>query len=467
MVSNAWRTYRPEGHPLQYTLKRPWRIFWYLKKYLRKNFLTSAAELSQFNNQRLLLSALRETPLYAVNPGSSVNLAVVGDLMWVRANWDGFLNPEVRRYLSSFDALLGNLESPIDTEAPATEWYKLDAAKFNSDARLLSSFRHAQSGNNLFTALSFANNHAFDRGDAGAVQTLKFLRSQGIKQSGLRTSADEPGYIVFERNGIRFGMYAACYGYNDPHYRSRLHLNVLPGLAPEPQTVDSVDTSSLERVLKAMEQDKVDFKILFIHWGHEFELYPTPVQRQLGRKFAALGFDLIAGSHPHVVQPPEVCFVNGYERILTKKDLRRLAGMGTVIEGCGGVPRKSLIYYSLGNFVTAMLFWEPKFGVIQSINVFRNPETGRVDWQLPQTEFVYNLLAIHNHGRKELVLLKPFLLRNKECLKKHFPLNRAAAGYLYRHLSSPMTEADLLRGPCERDYQGLVSGILGQASSVS
>ncbi len=451
----AWKVYRAEGHPIEYTLRRPWRIFWYARKYRKKNFEVCDELLGHFNAQRKLFSTIRRTPFVASPAEHSVRLAAVGDMMWVRTNWDSFLDPAVKAYLRDFDVLLGNLETPIDRSLPPVEWYKIDAARFNSDIRLLTAFHDESKNRNIFTAVSFANNHVFDKGDSGALDTIRVLEELGIQHSGLHATERESRPVIFERNGIRFGFYATCFGYNDPRYQSSLHLNVLPGLAPAPVAA-SVDTTALDSAVDEMEDAQVDFKILSVHWGHEFELYPTGAQTELGKIFAALGFDLIVGGHSHVVQPSEICFVNGYEEQLPSALAELVRTDPHLSRACikgRGAPRKALIHYSLGNFITAMLFWEPKFGVIQSVEVFRCPNTQRVDWQLPKSEFVYNALSIHNRGRKELHLLKSYFQDNQARIDKSFPRNRAAASYLIRHLCDQMTQFDLQRGPHESDYR--------------
>lgn len=67
--------------------------------------------------------------------------------------------------------------------------------------------------------------------------------------------------------------------------------------------------------------------IAHLHWGMEHEFYPRVAQVELARHLAELGFDVILGHHPHVVQPME-CY-------RTRRDPDRV------------VP----IYYSLGNLV--------------------------------------------------------------------------------------------------------------------
>ena len=453
-------SFRPEGHDIAYTLRKPWRIALYLRKYRIVKYGIAADELDYFNRQRRLLHVLRRRPhLPADQP--SARLAVVGDMMWIRTNWKRFLQPGALEYLKAFDAVIGNLETPIDTSEPPVEWYKLDAAKFNSDPALLDAFHNPDAGQNVLTALSLANNHVFDRGDEGARRTLALLDQMGIRHTGVCEKTDaQPDVAIFERNGIRFGMYGAAYGYNEPAYRSVLQFNKVPGLAPWPYHCDRIDLGGIAAAVDAMERANVDFRILYIHWGHEFELYPTPEQVQLGRKLAAMGFDLVAGSHSHVLQPSEICFVNGYEKLAARQlgpDLEALqAGRGCVIEGRGNRPRKSLIHYSLGNFTTAMLYWETKIGAIQSMRVQKDPATGWTDWDMPDTEFVYNPLAIHNDGRKEVALLADYVKANEERLRSWYPRHRRIMGYLFRHMLEPMSQADLSLRSNDWDFERLI-----------
>src|SRR5262249_53671908 len=154
--------------------------------------------------------------------------------------------------------------------------------------------------------------------------------------------ATERPWAVLEAKGLRIGFYAATWGLNDMTrlYSPGLALSYLPGIAP--LGARPIDTAEIERVLSEMGEENVDFKIINLHWGFEFEFYPDPAIMAVGRRIVQAGADLILGSHPHVLQPNEVCFV----------------------EGPDGTQRKALIVYSLGNFLTAMYTPECEIGVI-------------------------------------------------------------------------------------------------------
>lgn len=81
-----------------------------------------------------------------------------------------------------------------------------------------------------------------------------------------------------------------------------------------------------------------DFKIAYIHWGNEFINFPYNDQRQFAHWLIDLGFDLIVGMHPHVMQ--------GFE-----------------------VYNSKYIFYSLGNFVFNMAWKSTKYSTIVTVDL--------------------------------------------------------------------------------------------------
>src|SRR5262249_18518582 len=158
-------------------------------------------------------------------------------------------------------------------------------------------------GTSTFSALATCNNHSLDRGDIGLDDTLALLDHESIHHAGVRPTAGDRPYAVFETAGVRVGFYAACWGMDNPAaiHSSAHHTEVLPG--PVPRVCHPADLSRLRAALAGMRADGVDFKVVYLHWGHEFELYPCPELMVVGRQIIAAGADVLMGSHPHVVQP--------------------------------------------------------------------------------------------------------------------------------------------------------------------
>ena len=395
----AWARFRAEGQPPSACV---WGGLYYCLKYWRKLAAAPPEAIAYFREQRELLRFLADAPL----PQADASLAMVGDLMWIRSGWTTFVNDRLLGHLNAHDVVLGNLETVISPRFGVPRW-RPDCIHFNSDPALIASFRRPD-GRNTFTALATASNHTLDFHDDGARDVLAFLAEQGIRQSGVREGPDGKPYAVVEANGIRIGFYAATWGHNDRTRaeRSALAINTVPGLAPEDGR--EADLSGVRDALAAMDEEGVDFKVVALHWGFEYELYPSPPQVQVGREIVRAGADVILGTHPHVVQPAEVCFLNGYERrYATAAD--RLAALrhptGCVIESEGERARKALVLYSLGNFTTAMVTFLCRLGVVWSLELRRDPDTGHVDWAMPPARLVYNVKRAPATGRRRLMFL--------------------------------------------------------------
>lgn len=95
----------------------------------------------------------------------------------------------------------------------------------------------------------------------------------------------------------------------------------------------------LAEIRKELEKNtNADFKIAYIHWGVEFVNHPTIEQIRLAHWLIDVGYDLIIGMHPHVLQ--------GYE-----------------------VYRGKHIFYSLGNTIFNMSYDVSKYGLIVLLDV--------------------------------------------------------------------------------------------------
>ena len=364
---------RLEGFSLWKMLSNPvWSIN-YTKKYAFNRLSQSPSVIDWFDHQR---TVVRERVNRPEEGGDEVILAMVGDIMWIKRNWGDYYSNGIEELLHSFDGVVGNLETPMDSSQKVPNSFWKDVVKFNAHPNLLSELE--RDGISPFAALSIANNHSYDKGEKGLLETMKQLDAMGIGHSGATTAARTALTHTFERGSIRFGFYGATYGFNDPHYRAeRVFINIMKGIIP-PVDMEKVDISGAEAAIDEMVKNDVDVKIINIHWGNEFELYPDPTLLNLGKKLIEMGFDVVMGNHPHVVQPSQVCFVN--ERLEDDK--------GCSIRTPDGHPRRGIIYYSLGNFATAMLTPMTRIGVIQQLSFARRGS--RVEWYNPKHTFVVN-----------------------------------------------------------------------------
>ncbi len=250
----------------------------------------------------------------SVAPVASVRLVAVGDIMMhqdvKRAEAEdggGFpaLWADLVPLFQGADLAFGNLETPVapTTGRPGKPF------QFNAPASLPPALR--ASG---FTVISTANNHAFDQGRKGVLETLDRLRQAQLVAIGSgedRTRAEAAQ--ILERNGLK----VAFLGFTD------LFNLDLDRKATEPW----VRPLDLEPALAAVREarSKADIVVVSVHWGNEYQHAPTKRQRDIARKLVAAGCDLLLGHHPHVLQPMELMTVDG---------------------------RRALVAYSLGNFIS-------------------------------------------------------------------------------------------------------------------
>ncbi len=396
----------------------------YIKKWFYKVPLTSPEQKTYFDFQRGVMRTLKKIE----PPGTSVGVAMVGDLMWIQNAWDTFLDDKVLAEMNRHEVVLGNLESPLSPFHPVPS--TTEALVYNSDPRLVTSFRRTN-GTNTFTALSFANNHTMDTGEDGALATLAILDREKILHSGATRGHAAKAYVTFVRGGIKFGFLAMAQGSNDPALENPkdFRYEIIPGLKAFDGS--KVDFARVKSQLDQMTEEGVQFKIVSLHWGSEFELNPDPQVMQSARRIVELGADVILGAHPHVQVPQEVLFVNGYEKRLGLE--KEALAHNAVLTGAGG-PRKALVVYSMGNFVSKMWSFLSEIGMLQTLRVVSDGTTA--DWYAPKAQYVYNS---RDRSRKLMFLSDYFRSNRRGFLSR--AKEKRLFGLLDKHLWTKSLDA--------------------------
>lgn len=165
-----------------------------------------------------------------------------------------------------------------------------------------------------------ANNHTLDRLDYGLRRTLDVLDSMKVDHIGTYRNKEErvkKTPFIKDINGISVGFFNYTYGTNGIVARDGAEVNY-------------IDRKDIEREIKATRDSGARFLIVCVHWGDEYHLLENKTQRDLAQFMLDNGVDVIIGGHPHVIQP-----------------------MHLVDNPATG--RKSLVIYSLGNFISYML----------------------------------------------------------------------------------------------------------------
>lgn len=223
---------------------------------------------------------------------ATVTLAAVGDI-----RLDGPVGELIKRFgpahptsglgdALAADIVLGNLECPV------TDRGRKLPKTWNFRARPLSLDALKAAG---FTLLTIANNHSFDYGREGFLDTLFHLTKAKLPFiGGGRDRAEAERLHVVQKGGLKIGFL----GFTSTHPEEAWSKSSRPGVAYS-------DFARFPGVIAAA-RPKADVLIVVFHGGTELAQDANDIQRAFGRAAIDAGADMVIGHHPHVIQPLEV-----------------------------------------------------------------------------------------------------------------------------------------------------------------
>lgn len=259
---------RVSPYPLSYTLRWPW----YFRRPSTRNHTEMALLPRRF--ERAGAGAQRR-----------IRICAVGDIMVMQGDRVPELDPALVALFSSADLVIGTCEAAIGRPDcdPAAEHHFL----FNMPAAYLRAIIEQSGAPPERWYLSAANNHSGDIGPDGLSCTVRYLRGLGVHPVGARIEGQSP-FAVAEVGGVRIGIAAWTHWLNLPEPRAWRSPEIL-----------SVSWQALR------ETHQLDCLIGSGHWEFEWQHFPRAETRELAHRLGEAGFDLIIGSHPHVLQPLE------------------------------------------------------------------------------------------------------------------------------------------------------------------
>lgn len=236
----------------------------------------------------------------------------------------------IAEYIATPDVAILNQETIISTEHNVSSY-----PMFNSPVEVGEEMLEIG-----FDVFNIATNHSLDCGEKGLISAINFWKSKNAITCGAYLNREDMSNIpMHEVNGVRI----AYLGFTDSANGLSLPAD------SEVILVRAADESLLQqRIIKAKET--ADVVIVSAHWGNEYTHEPTDAQRELAEKLAMWGADVIIGTHPHVIQPVEY---------ITNSD-----------------GRKTLVAYSLGNFISAQNRGPRMLGGMLNFEVVKNNTTG-------------------------------------------------------------------------------------------
>lgn len=173
-------------------------------------------------------------------------------------------------FLRSFDYVVANLEGPIPRVHKKTP---SGSFVFSFD----SGIPDVLTRNNI-KYVSFANNHSFDSGRDDFLFGVNLLSGKGVMSGG---SYDNKSLSPFV--SIHVG-------------KEIVHLGMYNFVGSQPLEQMVTEISNMRNEVGD------DIIIMFVHWGQEYENYPSVSQRHIAQAMIDAGADGVIGHHPHVIQ---------------------------------------------------------------------------------------------------------------------------------------------------------------------
>jgi poly-gamma-glutamate capsule biosynthesis protein CapA/YwtB (metallophosphatase superfamily) len=230
-------------------------------------------------------------------PAEITWVGATGDIMPARRADEVLLDPDgaqrvfgnTRPVLAALKLLLGNLEAAATTGGTAEK----KTFRFRFDPAALGVLKEAG-----FSYFSVANNHTFDYGTTGFLDTLDALSRWGIGTSGAgrdEQEAEQPFVVQRGSTEIRVLSFAA-YPVDRTGFDGRKTARAGTG---RPGTL-WLDDAGLAAATRAFSRGSLN--IALVHGGEEWSSRPVPEQKRLYRALIRAGADVVIGSHPHVLQ---------------------------------------------------------------------------------------------------------------------------------------------------------------------
>ncbi|WP_028043028.1 CapA family protein [Candidatus Stoquefichus massiliensis] len=192
-----------------------------------------------------------------------------------------------------------------------------------------------------FDIVNGATNHTLDKGGDAVIHSINvFKQYKNMNYIGVYESQEKRDDItVVEKNGIKIALLS----YNQLTNGHKM---------PNTYCMNLFDEKTIKKDVENAKEIS-DFVIVSCHWGNEYDTVPDAFQKKYAKLFADLGVDVIIGTHSHTLQPVEW------------------------VEGKDG--HKTLVAYSLGNFVSGMMEEETQLEGMLSFDLKKEDNRTSID----------------------------------------------------------------------------------------
>ena len=219
--------------------------------------------------------------------------AIMANLLQRGVTIENGISEPLLAQLRDVDVLLANNEFPFTDRGTPTEG---KTYTFRADTESVS-YLHDMG----VDVAVLANNHIYDFGEVGLLDTLDTLSNAGIPYVGAGEDLEEASApVYFIVNDMKIAIVAATQieRLDNPDTREATESSAGVFRCWNPEKL-------YERVSEAKENS--DFVIVYIHWGTENVTEPDWAQLDQAPGLAEAGADLVIGAHPHCLQGITYC----------------------------------------------------------------------------------------------------------------------------------------------------------------
>jgi poly-gamma-glutamate capsule biosynthesis protein CapA/YwtB (metallophosphatase superfamily) len=267
---------------------------------------------------------------------------------------------DVKELLQKPDVLLANQETLLGGVELGLSSYP----SFNSPQEVGDAFIDAG-----VDIVSTANNHTLDRGEKAILRQIDYFNRVGLPYVGsFKDKTDQQTLRIINKNGIKLAYLSYTYGTNG-----------IPVPKGKDYLVNLIDQEKMKTEIHRAKKE-ADVVIMSIHWGNEYQRFPSDQQKVLAQFLVNEGVNIIFGHHPHVLQPMEW--------------LKDQNG------------RPAFVVYSLGNFLSGQMWDYKDIGGLATIDITKQVTKSGVVIELKTPNFTPTFVSNQNSQNYHVVPLQ-------------------------------------------------------------
>ncbi|PFA62216.1 capsular biosynthesis protein [Bacillus sp. AFS015802] len=323
-----------------------------------------------------LLHSTREVQASGKSFKASASLAAIGDILIHDTVYNDAKNQSgydftpmfspIKEMLSTPDFLIANQESTPGGVELGVSSYPL----FNSPKEVVKSLQEVG-----VDAVTTANNHSLDQGEKGLMSAIDYYEKLSMPYVGAFKSREDQNRIrTFNVNGIKFALLSYTYGTNG-----------IPVPEGKEYLVNLIDEQKMIQEIQKAKGMDIDLVVMSLHWGNEYQRFPTEEQQRLAKVLTDSGVDIIFGHHPHVLQP-----------IQTYK----------TSDG-----RDAVVVYSLGNFLSGQKDDYKDIGGMVTVQIEKKMNPAGSSISFPSIQFQPTFVS-ENHYKNYRIYPLDFARKN-------------------------------------------------------